>query len=79
MHWLLCKKYNLQAAKNMWEHQVDKVSENAEVKIFWDFRIQTARHLEHNTPDIIVIEQRNVRIIDIVIPGNVRVENTVDP
>ena len=46
-----------------------------EVKNLWDFRIQTDRHLEHNTPNIEVIEQRNVWFIDIAIPGHARVEN----
>ena len=57
------------------EPQVQKVSENDEVKILWDFQIQTKRHLEHNTSDILVIEWRNVQIIDIAIPGDARVEN----
>ena len=43
--------------------------------ILWDFRIQTDRYIEHNTPDRILIEQRNVWIIDIAIPGDSRVEN----
>ena len=51
------------------------MSENDEVKILWDFHIQIDRHLEHNTPDIVGIEQRNVWIIDIAIPGDARVEN----
>ena len=63
------------ASKNPWEHQVDKMSENEEVKILWDFWIQTDSRLQHNTPDIEVIEQRNVCIIDIAILGDARVEN----
>ena len=51
------------------------MSENDEVKILWDLQIQTDRHLEHNTPDIVVIERRNVWIIDIAIPGDANVEN----
>ena len=54
--------------------QTEKVLENGEVKILWDFRIQTDRHLEHNTPDIVVIERRNVWIIDIAIPGDAKAE-----
>ena len=56
-------------------NQVEKVSKNEEVKTLWDFQIQTGRHLEHSTPDIVVIEQRNVWIIDTVIPGDAKVEN----
>ena len=71
VHWSLGKKCN---SKNPWEHQVGKVSENEEVKILWHFQIQKDRHLEHNTPDIAVIEQRNVWSIDISIPGDASVE-----
>ena len=67
VHWSLCKKYNLPAFKNPWEHQVEKASENEEAKILWDVWIQTDRHLEHNTPDITVTEQRKVWIIDVAI------------
>ena len=38
------------------------MSENEEVKILWDFWIQTDRHLEHNIPDIVVIEQRSLTL-----------------
>ena len=32
-------------------------------------------HLEHNTPDIVAIEQKMVWIIDITIPRDARAEN----
>ena len=75
VHWSLCKKYNLPTSKNLWAHQVEKVSENEEVKILWNFWMQTDSYLEHNTSDIVVIERRNVWIIDIAILGDARVEN----
>ena len=62
-------------SKNTREYQAEKVSENDEVKILWDFWVQTDRHLEHNTQDTVVIEQRNVWIIELTIPGDARVEN----
>ena len=49
--------------------------EHEEVKILWGFHIQTVRHLEDNTPDIVLIEGINVWIIDIAIPGDAKVEN----
>ena len=52
-------KKHLPASKNPWDHQIEKVSENEEVKILWDFWIQTDRHLEHNTADTVVIKRRN--------------------
>ena len=51
------------------------MSENEVIKILWDFQIRTDRHLEHNIPDIVLIERRNVGIIYIAIPGDARAEN----
>ena len=57
----------------MWEPQVDNGSESEEVRILWDFQIQTDRHLEHNIPDLVVMKRRKVWIIDIATPGDARV------
>ena len=60
LHWNLCKKYHLPASEKWWEHNVEKVLQNEEVKILWDFKIQTAKHLAHNIPDITVVEKKQV-------------------
>ena len=49
LHWNICRKYNLPTAEKWWEHKVDKVLQKQNVKILWDFKIQTDKHLEHNT------------------------------
>ena len=58
LHWNLCKKYHLPAADKWWEHKVEKVLRNDDVKILWDFKIQTDKHLAHNIPDITVVEKK---------------------
>ena len=57
----------------MWEHNVEKVLQNEEVKILWDFKIQTDKHLAHNIPDITVVEKKQVWLIDVAIPGDSRI------
>ena len=42
LHWNLCRKYNLPTADKWWEHKVDKVLQKEDVKILWDFKIQTS-------------------------------------
>uniref|UniRef100_A0A803T202 Reverse transcriptase domain-containing protein n=1 Tax=Anolis carolinensis TaxID=28377 RepID=A0A803T202_ANOCA len=74
IHWNLCLKYHLPAAKNWWDHKPAKVLENEHAKILWDFRIQTDKVLEHNTPDITVVEKNKVWIIDVAIPGDSRID-----
>ena len=67
LHWNLCRKYNLPTVDKWWEHKVDKVLQKEDVKILWDFKIQTDKHLAHNTPDITVVEKKRVWIIDVAI------------
>ena len=74
LHWKLCRKYNLPTADKWWEHKVDKVLQKEDVKILWDFKIQTDKHRAHNIPDITVVEKKRVWIIDVAIPGDGRIE-----
>ena len=74
LHWNICKKFNFPVSKNWWDHKVEKVMESESVKILWDFRIQTDKHLDHNTPDLTVIVNKKVWIIEVAIPGDSRVE-----
>ena len=49
--------------------------ENDEVKIFWEFNAETDRVIVHRRPHIVVLEkEKNVLLIDITVPGNVRIE-----
>ena len=74
LHWNLCKKYHLPASEKWWKHNVEKVLQNEEVKIFWDFKIQTDKHLAHNIPDITVVEKKQVWLNDVAIPGGSRID-----
>ena len=77
LHWNLRKKYYLPASAKWWEHiNVEKVLQNEEVKILWDFRIQTDKHLAHNMPDITVVEKKQVWLIDVAISGDNRINQT---
>ena len=75
LHWNLCKNYNIQATDQWWKHQPEKVIENEEVKILWDFQLQTDRKIAHNIPDITVIERDQIWLIDVAIPGDARIED----
>ena len=42
-----------------YDHSPEAVIENDQVKLLWDFRIQTDHHLDHcNRPDIQILESR---------------------
>ena len=74
LHWNLCRKYNLPTADKWWEHKVDKVLQNKDVKILWEFRILTDKHLAQHISDITVVEKKQVWIIDMAIPEDGRIE-----
>ena len=73
LHWNLCKKYHLPASEKWWEHYVEKVLQNEKVNILWDFKFQTDKHLAHNIPDMTVVEKKQVRLIDVAILGDSRI------
>ena len=74
LRWNLCKKYHLPACEKWWERNDEKVLQNEEVKILWDFKIQTDKHLAHNIPVITVVEKKQVWLIDVAIPGDSRID-----
>ena len=79
LHWDICKKNGFECGDKSYESVVDhekKVMENEDVKVLWDYPIQTDKKLDHNRPDITMIEKRNkVRwLIDVACPFDTRID-----
>lgn len=76
LHWDLCRAYGLEHAGKWYEHKPEPVIENQDVKILWDFTIQTDKKISHNRPDIVLIDKRNSKcqIIDVACPGDKRIQ-----
>ena len=74
-HWRLCQIYNLHHSNNWYEHLAETVIKTPQVKILWDFNIQTDKVIDARCPDIVVTNQdkRESWIIDIAISGDLRV------
>ena len=53
-----------------------KVEDNENYKLLWDFSIQTDKKLDHNRPDMVFVDKQNKNclIIDIACPGDRRVD-----
>ena len=51
-------------------YTLEKVIETDEVKLLWDFPIQTDNNLDHNRPDIVVVNKarRSYLLIGIACP-----------
>ena len=79
LHWSLCQQYGFPCTEKSYEHVITKemrVLENDEVKVLWDFPIQTDEKLEHNRPDIAIVKKkkRTCMLIDVACPFDTRIE-----
>ena len=77
VHWSMCKNYHIPCPDKWYNHQAEKVIENDEVKILWDFNIQTGHVIQHRRPDIVLIKKaiKKMYIIDIAVPGDTRLKS----
>ena len=72
MHLELCQKHGLLGERKGYNHRAEGVMENENMKIPWDFNIQTDHLIEHRRPDIVVVNKKNSTcdIIDVAVPGD---------
>lgn len=72
VHIQLLKEFGIDTSHKWYEHNPNSVEENENVKILWNFPIQTDHTIPHNKPDIILINKqtKEANIIDIAIPND---------
>ena len=75
MHWRLSEKYKLDRTNKWYDHKAEGFVENVDYKILWDAMIQCDKKIEARKPDIVLEDKgkKEVKIIDVAIPGDVRV------
>ena len=73
LHWKLCEKWRFNKAEKWYIHKPEKVFESENCK---NFPIQTNKTLEHNRPDITVIDKKSKKclLIDPACPFDTRIE-----
>ena len=59
IHWKLCEKWGFERGEMWYTHDAEKILESDLCKILWDFSIQTDKKMNHNRPDITVIDKEN--------------------
>ena len=61
VYWELCRKYNIKCSDKWFEEVPDtvRISEEGEFEIWWDRPIETTVKLDHNRPDIIVMDRQD--------------------
>ena len=59
----MCKEYGVECSDKWHEHSPKSVEENEEVKLLWDFTIQTDREIHHRGPDIVIQKKKTKETI----------------
>jgi len=82
VYWDLCKKYGIKHSVRWYEETPDdvRVSSCGKFEIWWDKPVNTSKRLEHNRPDLILIDRANKHwtIIDFSVPNDKNVRAKED-
>ena len=59
VYWELCRKYGVKCAEKWYEEVPEgvRVSEDGTVEIWWDRSVETTKPLQHNRPDVVIIDR----------------------
>ena len=76
VHWKLARNRNFDAGDKWYEYESERVLENEDYKILWDFSIQTDHVIEARRADLVVVDkkERSCKIIDFAVPGDSGIE-----
>ena len=76
VHWKLCQEYNLVNAENWYDHKPERVLENESIILWWDFKLQTNKVLQHTGPDMTVLQKENHKclLLDISCPFDTKIQ-----
>ena len=82
VYWELCKKYGMQHSHRWYEETPEavRVSNCGRFEIWWDKPVNTSKRLDHNRPDVILIDRdrKYWTIIDFSVPNDKNVEDKVN-
>ena len=72
VYWEVCRKYGVKCAGKWWEETPEEVriSKDGKFEIWWDKSVNTAEQLEHNRPDLVIINREKGlwTIVDFCVP-----------
>ena len=70
IHWKICGNEKLTRHDHWYDHDPQKVVENKDVKVLYDFNIFTDKKIKHRRPDIVIINKKEKKtwIIDVSCP-----------
>ena len=77
IYWELCGKYGITRTERWFEETPDRirVKKDGRYEIWWDKKVETAKVLEHNRPDVVVIDRELKRwtMVDFSVPFDANV------
>ena len=73
VYWELCRRHGIKCSSEKWYEESPesvRVSECGEYEIWWDRSIATPKRLDHNRPDVVVIDKKakHWTLIDFSVP-----------
>ena len=72
VYWELCKRYGVKCAGKWFEEVAEEVRRNeaGDVEIWWDRGIHTTKKMEHNRPDVVVVDRTKKHwiLVDFAVP-----------
>ena len=72
VYWELCRKHGIKCAEKWYKEVPDEVRVNSDntVEIWWDRKVLTSVQVEHNKPDVVVLDRSSMQctIIDFSVP-----------
>ena len=63
IHWEVRKEYGVEYSDKWYEHSPKSVKQNEEVKLMWDFTIQTDLKIHHRRPDLVIQKKKATETI----------------
>ena len=80
VYWELCGKYGVKRHERWYEETPDEIrrSEDGNYEIWWDRKVVTPTHMEHNRPDVVVIDRVSGKwiLVDFSVPFDKNVVKT---
>ena len=74
VYWELCKKYGVKCSEKWYDECPEKVRKSVcgEYEIWWDRAVETPKRLDHNRPDVVVLDKRHKHwiLIDFSVPND---------
>jgi hypothetical protein len=76
IHWALARKWGFETQEKYYNHTPERVLENRECKILWDFPIRTDKTVRSHRPDVTLVMKNECKcvLVDFSIPFDFRVK-----